>query len=103
MVPCTQAYANHGLQHVTFEGKEYLGVLNGTSFSAAVASLVLGDALQMGMIAMVCTAMGTEALLGTQGPYSPSNGTRKHRLIPQQLTMLSSFTKPRVHIPVKLR
>lgn len=68
IVPCTQAYANHGLQHITFEGKEYLGVLNGTAFSAAVASLALGDAVQMGMIAMMCTAMGTEALLGTQGP-----------------------------------
>lgn len=76
IVPCTQAYTNHGLQHISFEGKEFLGMLNGTSFSAAVASLALGDALQMGMMAMVCTAMGTEALLGTQGLYVYGNPTR---------------------------
>lgn len=70
IVSCTKAYQDHGLNHLVFEAKEHLGVLNGTAFSAGVASLVLSDALQLAILAMVCTAMGTEALLGTQGGYN---------------------------------
>jgi phenylalanine ammonia-lyase len=66
-VPCTIAYQEHGMNHFSFEAKEYLGALNGTAFSASVASLALMDALQAGMLAQICTAMGTEGLLGTQG------------------------------------
>ncbi|KAF8342677.1 phenylalanine ammonia-lyase [Cantharellus anzutake] len=67
IVPATEAYKDHGLEHIQFEGKEHLGLLNGTAFSAAVASLVLSDAANVAVLAQVCTAMGTEALLGSQG------------------------------------
>lgn len=67
IVSCTKAYQDHDLKHIAFEAKEHLGVLNGTAFSAGVAGLALNDALQLGILALMCTAMGTEALLGTQG------------------------------------
>lgn len=70
MVRATEAFKEHGLKHTTFEAKEHLGLLNGTAFSAAVASLALNDAAHVALLAQVATAMGTEALLGTQGSSS---------------------------------
>lgn len=34
-----------------------------------MAALALNDAVHLGLLAQVCTAMGTEALLGTRGNY----------------------------------
>jgi phenylalanine ammonia-lyase len=51
--------------------KEHLGILNGTAFSASVASLVLSEAVHLALLAQICTAMGTEALLGVRGNYAP--------------------------------
>ncbi|KAF8756383.1 Phenylalanine ammonia-lyase [Rhizoctonia solani] len=60
-----------GIEPLKLAAKEHLGLLNGTAFSAAVASLALNDAVHMGMLAQVLTAMGTEALVGTQGSHHP--------------------------------
>ncbi|KAG8762793.1 hypothetical protein FRC11_007749 [Ceratobasidium sp. 423] len=60
-----------GIEPLKLAAKEHLGLLNGTAFSAAVASLALNDAVHMGMLAQVLTAMGTEALIGTQGSHHP--------------------------------
>ncbi|KAF8608246.1 phenylalanine ammonia-lyase [Ceratobasidium sp. AG-I] len=60
-----------GIEPLKLAPKEHLGLLNGTAFSAAVASLALNDAVQMGMLAQVLTAMGTEALVGTQASHHP--------------------------------
>ncbi|KAF9520851.1 hypothetical protein BS47DRAFT_1374656 [Hydnum rufescens UP504] len=70
MVPAVKAFKDHGLKHVVFEAKEHLGLLNGTAFSAGLATLALNDAAHVALLAQVCTAMGTEALLGTQGQIS---------------------------------
>jgi phenylalanine ammonia-lyase len=51
--------------------KEHLGILNGTAFSAAVAALALNDATHLAMLAQVCTAMGTEVLLGERMNNAP--------------------------------
>ena len=51
--------------------KEHLGILNGTSFSTAVASLALNEAMHLSVLAQVCTAMGTEAMIGSIGSYAP--------------------------------
>ena len=51
--------------------KEHLGLVNGTAVSAGVAALAIEDAVSLGMIAQVCTAMATEALNGTRGSYAP--------------------------------
>ncbi|KAF8336349.1 phenylalanine ammonia-lyase [Cantharellus anzutake] len=71
LIPAPEAFANHGLKHVVFEAKEHLGLLNGTAFTAAVAILALNDSLHVALLSQVCTAMGTEALLGTQASHVP--------------------------------
>ena len=40
-------------------------------FFPDVGSLALNDAVHLALLAQVCTAMGTEALLGTQGSHAP--------------------------------
>jgi Aromatic amino acid lyase len=45
--------------------------MNGTAFSASMASLALHDAVHLALLAQVCTAMGTEALLGVRSNYDP--------------------------------
>ncbi|KAG8846048.1 hypothetical protein FRB96_002089 [Tulasnella sp. 330] len=71
VVSSCEAYAKHGLEPLVFSPKEHLGLLNGTAFSAAVASLALNDAVHLALMTQVLTAMGTEALIGTQGSHDP--------------------------------
>ncbi|KAF9263048.1 phenylalanine ammonia-lyase [Marasmius fiardii PR-910] len=54
---------------LSLAAKEHLGIMNGTSFSAAVGALALQEAIHLVILAQVCTAMGTEALCGTRGSY----------------------------------
>jgi phenylalanine ammonia-lyase len=63
--------ANHNIESIELGAKEHLGLLNGTAFSASVASLALSEAVHLALLAQVCTAMGTEALLGFRGSYAP--------------------------------
>lgn len=71
IVSCRQALSNHGLEPIVLGAKEHLGILNGTAFSASVASLVLSESVHLALLAQICTAMGTEALLGVRGNYAP--------------------------------
>lgn len=65
------ALAKHSIEPITLASKEPLGILNGTAFSTSVASLALNDAVHLALLAQVCTAMGTEALLGTVASHDP--------------------------------
>lgn len=71
IVSSRQALSAHGLQALPLLPKEHLGILNGTAFSASVAALALSDAAHLALLAQVCTAMGTEALLGTMASHVP--------------------------------
>lgn len=71
MVPSKKALANHGIDPLPLASKEPLGILNGTAFSAAVGALALNEAVHFAMLAQVCTAMGTEALVGTRLSFEP--------------------------------
>jgi phenylalanine ammonia-lyase len=71
IVPAPFTLKEAGLLPLPLAPKEHLGLLNGTAFSSAVASLVLAECMQITMLAQICTAMGTEALLGTRGSFSP--------------------------------
>ncbi|KZT01457.1 phenylalanine ammonia-lyase [Laetiporus sulphureus 93-53] len=71
IVASSEALAAHGIEPIPLASKEHLGILNGTAFSASVAALALHEAVHLAMLAQVCTAMGTEALLGTQGSFEP--------------------------------
>ncbi|KAM6502211.1 phenylalanine ammonium lyase [Amanita muscaria] len=63
--------ALHNIEPFPLESKEPLGILNGTAFSASVAALALNEAIHLVLLAQVCTAMGTEALMGTRASHAP--------------------------------
>ncbi|KAL4736994.1 L-Aspartase-like protein [Aspergillus similis] len=68
--------SSEGLQHAGLEArklgpKEGLGLINGTSTSAAVASLVLYETNQLSVLVQALSAMGLEALMGTAESYHP--------------------------------
>ncbi|KAL3467135.1 L-Aspartase-like protein [Aspergillus heterothallicus] len=68
--------SNDGLQFVGMEAqklgpKEGLGLINGTSTSAALASLVLYEAHQLSVLVQALSAMGVEALMGTAESFHP--------------------------------
>ena len=71
ILPSNKALAQHNIQPISLQSKEHLGILNGTAFSASVASLVLNDAVHLALLAQILTAMGVEALLGTQASFHP--------------------------------
>ncbi|KAK0212526.1 L-Aspartase-like protein [Desarmillaria ectypa] len=71
ITPSIDALKAHNIEPLTLASKEPLGILNGTAFSASVASLVLNDALHLTLLAQVCTAMGVEALAGTRASFDP--------------------------------
>ncbi|KAJ7800274.1 L-Aspartase-like protein [Mycena leptocephala] len=70
MVSSRVALAAHDIEPIALGSKEHLGILNGTAFSASVASLALNDAVHLALLAQVCTAMGTEALIGSRGSFA---------------------------------
>ncbi|KAJ7901922.1 L-Aspartase-like protein [Mycena olivaceomarginata] len=71
MVSSRVALAAHNIEPISLASKEHLGILNGTAFSASVAALALNDAVHLTLLAQVCTAMGTEALMGSRGSFAP--------------------------------
>lgn len=71
VVSCKKALEKHHIEPLPLLEKETLGIMNGTAFSASVASLALHDAVHLALLAQICTAMGTEALLGSRANYDP--------------------------------
>ncbi|KAL5333912.1 L-Aspartase-like protein [Aspergillus crustosus] len=68
--------SNEGLRSAGIEAqelgpKEGLGLINGTSTSAAVASLVLHETNQLSILVQALSAMGLEALMGTAESFHP--------------------------------
>jgi histidine ammonia-lyase/phenylalanine ammonia-lyase len=62
--------AELGLEPVVPEAKDGLGLINGTSFSAAFAALATQDAHRLAMVSDICTALASEALLGNRGHFA---------------------------------
>jgi phenylalanine ammonia-lyase len=60
-----------GMQAQKLGPKEGLGLINGTSTSAAVASLVLYETHQLSVLVQALSAMGVEALTGTAESFHP--------------------------------
>ncbi|KAF8633373.1 hypothetical protein AX17_004544 [Amanita inopinata Kibby_2008] len=69
IISARKALEAHGIEPIPLASKEHLGILNGTAFSSSVASLALNDAVHLALLSQVCTAMGTEALIGTRLNY----------------------------------
>ncbi|GJJ08484.1 hypothetical protein Clacol_002702 [Clathrus columnatus] len=70
ILPASEALSASGLEPFTLRDKEHLGMINGTSFSASVGSLIAYESVGAIILAEVCTALGTEALLGTQANFA---------------------------------
>jgi phenylalanine ammonia-lyase len=71
LIPADVALSQLELDPVVFRAKEGLGVLNGTAFSAGVASLALYESNHLAVFSQVLTAMGVEALNGESGSFDP--------------------------------
>lgn len=71
IVSARDALEAHGIAPISLEYKEPVAILNGTAFSASVASLAIVEATHVTLLAHICTAMGVEALLGTRGSFDP--------------------------------
>jgi len=71
MVSSREALARHEIDPIPLASKEHLGILNGTAFSAAVASLAAHDAVKLTVLSHILTAMGVEALCGTKESFHP--------------------------------
>jgi len=71
IVSACDALKAHNIDPLPLASKEPLGILNGTSFSASVAALVLNDAVHLALLTQVCTALGVEALAGTRASFDP--------------------------------
>ena len=71
VVSCKKALERHHIEPLPLLEKESLGIMNGTAFSASVASLALHDAVHLALLAQVCTALGTEALHGVRANNDP--------------------------------
>ncbi|KAF8897039.1 L-Aspartase-like protein [Gymnopilus junonius] len=67
--PSGDVLRSHSIEPIALASKEHLGLVNGTAVSAAVAALAVEDAVNLALLAQVCTAMGTEALNGTRASY----------------------------------
>ncbi|KAL3480709.1 L-Aspartase-like protein [Aspergillus californicus] len=66
-----QGLQSVGIQAQKLGPKEGLGLINGTSTSAAVASLVLYETHQLSVLVQALSAMGLEALMGTAESFHP--------------------------------
>ncbi len=67
--PAADALREVGLEPLTLESKEGLGLVNGTAFMTGLAALAVHGARRIAAIADVCTAMTTEVLNGITGPF----------------------------------
>lgn len=96
--PASEALAQNKIEKVTLAPKEGLGIVNGTAFSAAVASLALNDAVHLILLAHVLTAMSSEALLGTRANFdSFIHEIRPHSgQVSLQLIFYDSYLTPRI-------
>ncbi|EJF57511.1 phenylalanine ammonia-lyase [Dichomitus squalens LYAD-421 SS1] len=71
IVSSREALAAHNIEPISLASKEHLGILNGTAFSASVGALAIQEAVHLSLLAQVCTAMCTEAMLGASGSFAP--------------------------------
>lgn len=71
VVTAQRALSEAGIAPITLEAKEGLAIVNGTAFSAAVASLAMYECANLAALAQVLTAMTVEALHGSDESFHP--------------------------------
>ncbi|KAI0135138.1 phenylalanine ammonia-lyase [Daldinia grandis] len=70
IIPAPQALKEAGLQPVKLGPKEGLGLVNGTSSSAALAAMVITDAHRLALLTQALTGMAVEALNGSRESFN---------------------------------
>lgn len=79
-LPAYKALEAIGLEPVSLQAKEGLGMVNGTATSCAAGCLAINEAQRLAVLSQLLTATGTEALLGTAHNYHPFiSETRPHQ------------------------
>lgn len=74
-----EALQENGMEIRKMGPKEGLGLVNGTSCSAALASLAMHESHQLAVLVQALSAMGVEALTGTAESFHPFiSATRPH-------------------------
>jgi len=68
--PAREALADCGITPLVLVAKEGLGLVNGTSFMSAFASLALHDATELVYAAELCTALTSSVLLGNPDHFT---------------------------------
>jgi histidine ammonia-lyase/phenylalanine ammonia-lyase len=71
VVPAASALSAAGIEPVQLRAKEGLAVLNGTAYMTALLALAVQDAKRLALLADACTALATEALTSSSGPFHP--------------------------------
>jgi histidine ammonia-lyase/phenylalanine ammonia-lyase len=71
LVPAGKALAERGLKPLVLQAKEGLALINGTSFMSGFAVLAAHDAVNLAIVADLCTALASEALTGNRGHFDP--------------------------------
>ncbi|KAI1278958.1 phenylalanine ammonia-lyase [Xylaria sp. FL0933] len=71
VVRADAALVSAGITPIDIQAKEGLAIVNGTAFSAGIASLAVHECLCLAGLAQVLTAMSVEALLGTEESFDP--------------------------------
>jgi histidine ammonia-lyase/phenylalanine ammonia-lyase len=69
IVPAARALSEAGIAPLQLRAKEGLAVLNGTAYMTGVLALVAKGARRLALLADACTALATEALTSTSGPF----------------------------------
>lgn len=82
--PVTDVLRALRLDPVEPEAKDGLALVNGTSFSAAIAAVAVAEAERVALLAELCTALTSEALRGNRGHFDPFIHAQKPH--PGQLT-----------------
>jgi phenylalanine ammonia-lyase len=67
--PASEALAAAGIAPIELMAKEGLAIWNGTAFMAGISALVVADAKRLALLADIATAMTTEVLLASGGPF----------------------------------
>ncbi|KAI0008560.1 phenylalanine ammonia-lyase [Xylariaceae sp. FL0662B] len=70
-LPAPQALEEAGLQPMKLGPKEGLGLVNGTSSSAALAAIVISETHQLALLTQALTGMAVEALHGSRESFNP--------------------------------
>ncbi|KAI1441059.1 phenylalanine ammonia-lyase [Annulohypoxylon stygium] len=71
VLPAPQALAEAGLQPIKLGPKEGLGLINGTSSSVALASIVITESHRLALLTQALTGMAVEALHGSRESFNP--------------------------------